>query len=693
MNRLSSESSPYLLQHAHNPVDWYPWGEEALQKALEEDKPILISIGYAACHWCHVMERESFENEAVATFMNRHFVNIKIDREERPDLDHIYMDALQAMTGSGGWPLNLFLTPDTRPFYGGTYFPPVKAYGRLSWGDTLQEVVRAFNERREEVEAQANQLTEHLVVANSFALPNQHPSSTIKDLFDAGKTSLVTRDQLNTVLSGLMQQADLEWGGFGRPPKFPQTFSLQWLLKYAHFTGESKGKIHALHSLDHILRGGIYDQLGGGMARYSTDGKWLAPHFEKMLYDNALLVSVLSEAYGSTKESRFRDGIADILDFVTREWQSPEGGFYSAWDADSEGEEGKFYTWTKEEIDSLLGDDSPLFCEVYGVSEEGNWEGVNILHRPYPWMDIPVAQIPILDKCRAVLLEARSMRIKPLLDDKQLLGWNALMNKAFSQAFAVTGEEKYREMAVKHMQFLLKAFRFEPESRSRSGTQAGLGHVYKGGVVRHPAFLDDYAYLIQALLLLQEITADPFYLLEAESWTRYVMAHFSDPSSGFFYYTHAGQKDILLRKKEVYDGATPSGNAVMASNLWYLAICMDQPGWKERAMSMLHHMLPNMTRYPTSFGIWADLALQAHFGWNEIAIVGEGYRTILTTVLAEYIPNKVLQGGKMGNARFPMLAGKGEKQTTFLYLCRNYVCRVPVTDATSLVQQIRGITQ
>jgi uncharacterized protein YyaL (SSP411 family) len=670
MNKLSGESSPYLLQHAHNPVDWYPWGEEALQKAVSEDKPILVSIGYAACHWCHVMERESFEQESVARLMNEFFINIKVDREERPDLDHIYMDALQAMAGSGGWPLNVFLTPDGRPFFGGTYFPPVRAYGRLSWTETLGEVIKVFREKRAEVEAQADRLTEHLSVSNVLG--------------PAVAGSPVGRDHLDAIYSALMEQADIEEGGFGRPPKFPQTFSIQWLIRYSHLAEAPDGLAHALSSLDKMLRGGIYDQLGGGLARYSTDRDWLVPHFEKMLYDNALMVSVLCEAYASTGEDRFRAGIDDILGFALREWKTPEGGFCSAWDADSEGVEGKFYTWTLDEIQGLLGADAELFCKMYGVSAEGNWEGVNILHSVTVPEEGTDEYLRVCKLGRKILSEARAARVRPLLDDKQLLGWNALMNKAFSQAYATTGEDKYREIAVEHMAYMLQAFR----------AKDGLGHVYKGGVLRYPAFLDDYAYLIQALLYLQEVTANPDYLIEARNWTEYTIAHFGDPSSGYFYYTPSGQKDILFRKKEVYDGATPSGNAVMAWNLWYLSIILDQPGWKSRSLGMLQGVLPTTIRYPTSFGVWADLALYAHYGWNEIAVVGPNYWLTLREIVGKYIPNKILQSGLEEDPRFPLLEGKkGGGGATWIYLCRNYTCGAPVGTTGDLMQQIHRYAQ
>ena len=695
MNRLGRESSPYLLQHAHNPVDWYPWGEEALARASAEDKPILVSIGYAACHWCHVMERESFEQPATAALMNAHFINIKIDREERPDLDHIYMDALQAMTGAGGWPLNVFLLPDRRPFYGGTYFPPVKAYGRLSWTETLEQVVTAFRERRTEVEAQARQLTEHLSVSNAFGLQNK----------PAPGSSLVSKEQLDAIFAALMQQADREAGGFGRPPKFPQTFSIQWLLHFAHFTGNKEALAHACNSLDHLLGGGIYDQLGGGMARYSTDRDWLVPHFEKMLYDNALLVSTLCEAFGLTREPRYEAAIDDILSFVLREWETAAGGFCSAWDADSEGEEGKYYTWTWEEVISLLGEDAALFCAVYDITPAGNWEGVNIPHLSLPPAEVarangvsPEEMERLLERGKRRLLEARGKRIRPLLDDKQLLNWNALINKAFSQAYAVTGKVVYKETAVRHMAFLLRAFR--PGTGGGPGAGhiegldpvffGGLGHAYKEGVLRYPAFLDDYANLIDALLRLQEITSDSSYLILARDWTEYVIRHFSEAESGFFYYTHEDQTDILFRKKEVYDGATPSGNAVMAWNLSYLSVIFDNKEWGVRAEGMLGAMLPVVGRYPSSFGVWADVAIMLYYGLNEIVVVGDLQGSLLLAMVGKYIPNKVLQGAPKGDDGFPLLAGKGEGKEPLIFLCRNYSCDAPVKDPGALMERIQG---
>ena len=448
-NKLISETSPYLLQHAHNPVNWYPWGEEALLRAKTEDKPILVSIGYAACHWCHVMERESFENPETAALMNQHFINIKIDREERPDLDHIYMDAVQAMTGSGGWPLNVFLTPNLKPFYGGTYFPPRPVQQRNSWSQVLEAVATAYRNKKEEVEQQAEQLVSHLAQANSFGLQS-----------NTGASLLFSESSIADAVNNILKTADRQWGGFGRAPKFPQTFTIQFLLRASQYIPDAadvalnnndEALQQALVSLDKMLAGGIYDQLGGGLARYSTDAQWLAPHFEKMLYDNALLLSVLSEAYQLTQKDRYREVIAQTIGFVQREMMHPRKGFYAALDADSEGEEGKFYVWSKSEIDEILGADATLFNEYYNVSEEGNWEGKNILHVLQP-VEVFAAERKtdvrhlkkILSEATGKLLAYRSKRPRPLLDDKVILGWNALMNTALSKAYAATGEESWR---------------------------------------------------------------------------------------------------------------------------------------------------------------------------------------------------------------------------------------------------------
>lgn len=692
-NQLIHETSPYLLQHAYNPVNWFPWNEEALQKARSENKPILVSIGYAACHWCHVMERESFENEATAAYMNEHFINIKIDREERPDLDHIYMDAVQAMTGSGGWPLNVFLTPDRKPFYGGTYFPPQRAYNRPSWLETLQGVAQAFRERRHEIDAQAENLTAHLLQSNAFGIQQ----TAEEELFSSGKP--------DEMFQSIMKQADREWGGFGRAPKFPQTGAIQFLLRYSYVKtitqaisseattsplrqerglgGEAAQQ--ALLSLDKMIEGGIYDQLGGGFARYSTDTEWLAPHFEKMLYDNALLVSVLSEAYLLTGKERYREVIGETMAFVEREMMHPSGGFYSAIDADSEGVEGKFYVWQLEEVRNWLGDDAELFCAYYDISEKGNWEHSNILRVRKP---LPVfagerglgeeAVKKILSRCRQVLLDQRNKRVRPLLDDKIILGWNALMNTAASKAFAATGNERYRQLAVENMTFLLRAFKSEK----------GFHHTWKGGEAKYPAFLDDLAFLVEALLHLQETGEGVSWLEAASEITGEVLQHFSEEDTGFFFYTPAGQEDIIVRKKEVYDGAVPSGNAVMSYNLYRLGILLDKPGWKQQARENVAALGNAIIRYPTSFGYWACLMQEMIAGTFEIAVVGKGYSPVRDEILKKYIPHRVLTGAETGHPDYPLLAGRDVPGRVSIHLCSNYTCRLPVFSAEELISLI-----
>ena len=671
-NQLIHETSPYLLQHAHNPVNWFPWGNAALTKAKDENKPILVSIGYAACHWCHVMERESFEDEATAKMMNEHFVNIKIDREERPDLDHIYMDAVQAMTGSGGWPLNVFLTPDAKPFYGGTYFPPQRAYNRPSWQETLLGVAQAFTEKRHEIDAQAENLTEHLLKANSFGLQKE------------GEEEVFSTDKTDEAVRNIMKSADKEWGGFGKAPKFPQTFSIQFLLRYYHITQNEEALQQALLSLDRMIEGGIYDQVGGGFARYSTDTEWLAPHFEKMLYDNALLVSVLSEAYQLSGKERYKEVIHETIVFLHRELLHPAKGFYAALDADSEGVEGKFYVWGAEEVKTLLEEGAAIFCDYYDVTEKGNWEYGNILRVKKTIenfaaeKNITVDDLKrILEKGKEKLLQKRSERIRPSLDDKIILGWNALMNTALSKAFGATGNETYKQLAIENMNFLLQNF---------GATHVNeFHHTWKNDTAKYPAFLDDYAFLIQALLHLQEITADTKWLLLAKSITTFVIERFSEPDTGFFFYTPLGQTDVIVRKKEVYDGAVPSGNSIMAYNLHHLSILCDKKEWGQRSLSMVSSLGNAITRYPTSFGNWASLLQEIIAGTNEIALVGKDFSALHRELLAQYIPHKVLMAAGAANPAFPLLAGKLTTIRPTIYLCRSYTCLNPVFSAKDLM--------
>lgn len=677
-NHLIHETSPYLLQHAHNPVDWYPWGDEALAKARQENKPLLVSIGYAACHWCHVMEKESFEDAGVAAIMNEHFVNVKIDREERPDLDHIYMDAVQAMTGSGGWPLNVFLTPEGKPFYGGTYFPPQRAFNRPSWKEILQGVTHAFSEKRTEIDAQAENLTVHLQQSNAFGL---HAPDEAEKIF--------SREKTDESFKNIMKLADGEWGGFGKAPKFPQTFIIQFLLRYHYITQDKSALQQALLSLDKMIEGGIYDQLGGGFARYSTDTQWLAPHFEKMLYDNALLVSVISEAYQLTRKRRYREVIEETIGFVKRELLSGEGGFYGALDADSEGVEGKFYVWDKKEADDLLGSEADLYCEYYDITDQGNWEGKNILRVKEPLEKFSARKNMSIEKVKEILnegneklLQHRSHRIRPLLDDKIILGWNALMNTACSKAFSATGKEAYRQLAVSNMQFLLHHF------NPNAGNE--FYHTWKNGMARIPAFLDDYAFLIQALIQLQEITADHRWLNHARQLTEFVIKNFSEEETGFFFFTASGQTDVIIRKKEVYDGAVPSGNSMMADNLHRLSILLDKKEWQKRGESLLSSLNKATTRYPTSFGNWACLLLEIVTGTLEIVVTGSEFSSIHSQLLQEYLPHRVLMVSDRVDPAFPLLAGKGIHQVPTIWLCRDYTCRQSVGTVKELISLINS---
>jgi uncharacterized protein YyaL (SSP411 family) len=680
-NKLAQETSPYLLQHAHNPVDWHPWGEEALNKAKQEDKPILVSIGYAACHWCHVMEKESFEDEQTAEIMNEYFVNIKIDREERPDLDHIYMDAVQAMTGSGGWPLNVFLTPDGRPFYGGTYFPPKAIHNRASWA-----------EKRADIDQQATNLTGHIVQSNSFGQQAIAGNISIDTLF--------TQEVVDAMFKNIMGSADKEDGGFGNAPKFPQTFTIGYLLRYYHITKNDQALQQATLSLDKMIQGGLYDHLGGGFARYSTDKEWLVPHFEKMLYDNALLVMALCDAYQLTQKPLYKQAVEETLAFVEREMYSlnslpidregrGEAAFYSALDADSEGVEGKFYVWQKAEIEEILQQDAAIFCEFYDVTERGNWEHTNILNIRKPLEAFAVEKnIPVqtlreqLQSSREKLLQHRNGRIRPLLDDKVLLGWNALMNSAYSRAYSVFGNPQYEQVARENMDFIWKRF-----------TQNGLifFHTYKKEVARYPAFLDDYAYLIQALIHLQEISGNADYLYKAKSLTEWVIEQFSEEDTGYFFYTHKGQQDVIVRKKEVYDGAVPSGNAIMAFNLQYIGVVFDITGWRERAIKMCAGLQQAVHRYPGSFGVWASMILSIVGGIAEIAIIGKDAELVRRELLGHFIPFRVMQSAPQAASDLPLLAGKPSSPDTQIYLCKNYQCSAPVAKVSDLIRLLKNV--
>jgi len=668
-NRLIHETSPYLLQHAHNPVDWYPWGQEALDKAKEMDKPILVSIGYSACHWCHVMERESFENEAIASFMNEHFINIKVDREERPDVDSIYMEAVQLVqNGQGGWPLNCFLMPDGRPFFGGTYFPPNPAYQRASWIQVLQNLSKAYQERREDVEAQANQLLGHIQKAqtqfsNTITLPEEEQA------FDASF--------IKNTFESLSQNFDEENGGFGGAPKFPGTMPLQFCWNYYLAEGDAAALEHLLRSLDKMSNGGIYDHLGGGFSRYTVDERWLVPHFEKMLYDNALLVGLLADTYRLTGKPLYKQRIEETLAWVEREMLSAEGGFYAALDADSEGVEGKFYVWDKAEIVAVLGEESTLFCAFYDVSEEGNWEEKNILNIPLDkaaFMEQHLVENEgefdaYLFNCRAKLLAERTKRVRPGLDDKMLLDWNMMLVTAYCKAYKALGIEAYKKRALKALVFALKSFRVGEDSLH-------LYHSYKNGEAKHHAFLDDYAFLIEALIEVHTITQDTSYSDLAKEYLDFVNNEFWDYQQHLYYFTSAKQQDIIIHKKAIYDGATPSGNAIMLHNLQRLGILFDAPQYRAQALKMALVVKDKVAESPSSFGQWANALFLEVYPLKTLAVMGTETNLTVQSLLSKALLNTFISTEDTKAVRglsIPATTG-----AISIVVCKDYTCNLPV---------------
>ncbi len=671
MNRLQYETSPYLLQHASNPVDWFPWGEEAFDLAKATDKPVLLSIGYAACHWCHVMEQESFEDEAIAAFMNEHFICIKVDREEHPDVDHLYMDALQSIAGQGGWPLNMFVTPNRKPFYGGTYFPPRPAYGRVSWMEVLQAVLQSWETKREDITLQSEQLTRHLqnasqIAGGTYAQPEKSLSDTIADK--------------------LLRDADPEFGGFGQAPKFPATQAIRYLLEHAHFSGNSASLQQALLSLDKMIAGGIYDQIGGGFARYSTDKQWVVPHFEKMLYDNALLITVLCDAYRLTGLSRYKTVIEGTIDFCNRELRDEGGLFYCALDADSEGMEGKYYTWTRTEWLEALPDAHPAVTDYFGVREEGNWEGTNILHCAKDaetiqkiWRISPEEWAQILAEHRQRLLRARRKRIAPATDDKMILSWNALMNYALTSAAVALGCDTYMQQALSHMEELRRYF---------TTKENGLFHVYKNGVAKIEGKLEDYACLVQALLYLAGSSGHTGYITVAGDFIEKAVAGFSDEKGVFFYFSAHQQQDIIVRKTEIYDGAIPSANSLMMQALWEAGNLLERSDWTERSYTMMRSMVETVMRYPLSFSNWAAFCQQYVYGIRQLIIAGDDAQAQSELWQQQYYP-AVHGYFTTKTASVAAMRDKYREGETRFYLCSEFACGLPEQNLMSILNQLK----
>jgi len=665
-NNLIKASSPYLLQHAYNPVHWYEWGTEALEKAKAEHKLILVSIGYSACHWCHVMERESFENHEVAEVMNQHYICIKVDREERPDIDQIYMYAVQLMTGSGGWPLNCICLPDQRPIYGGTYFK------KNDWINILENIAGLWANEPDKAIQYAERLT-----------------AGIRDsekIIPAGSKEDYTNEHLTEIIEPWKRHFDISFGGYNRAPKFPLPNNWVFLLRHAFMKDDSAVFTAVCNTLEQMSRGGIYDQIGGGFARYSVDDKWHVPHFEKMLYDNAQLISLYAEAYQCSKFASFKQTVIECIDWVFNEMTSTEGLFYSALDADSEGVEGKFYVWDKEEFDQVLGDDVPLIGEYYNVIEDGNWEEeqTNILRKTINDEDIVskygIDAETLNDKVKIAkekLLKVRSKRIRPGLDDKCLTAWNAMMIKALAEASQVLNHKGYYEKASMAARFIL--------NNLKTG-KGGLFRNYKSGKASIIGFLDDYAFLIEALITLYEADFDEYWLKEAKALTDYVLVNFTDANSPMLFYTSAESEDLIARKHEVMDNVIPASNSVMAQNLKKLGLLFDEEIYAEKAAEMLASVQPKIKTYGSAYSNWAIQLLNEIYGINEIAITGLETDLIKLALSSYYIPNKITLGGTKSN--LPLLKGK-ESNETKVYICRNKVCQLPVNSVEDALKYLQ----
>jgi uncharacterized protein YyaL (SSP411 family) len=674
-NQLINESSPYLLQHVNNPVNWYPWGEEALTKARTENKPIFLSIGYAACHWCHVMAHESFEDQETAAFMNKHFVNIKVDREERPDIDAIYMQATVAMTGSGGWPMSVFLTPALKPFYTGTYFPPVQRYNMPAFRDVLAGIARAWQAEPDEIERVSGQVAGHL----QQALTNEQQSETA-----------FSQDHLAAVTKALVESYDWGYGGWGMAPKFPQPMTIEFLLR-RHLAGNEDALKAVIHVLKAMARGGMYDVVGGGFSRYSVDNFWRVPHFEKMLYDNAQLARAYLHTWQVTRDPQFKQIVIETLEFVARELTHPAGGFYSSLDADSEGEEGKFYVWTLEEIREALGDDSEFFEAAYGVSERGNWEGKTVLQRALDDASLAARfridpqTIPAkLTESHTKLLSGRAPRIRPGTDDKILTAWNGLMLAAVAEAARAIDEpelqRKYLVMATRNADFLIDALR--PDGKLRRS--------WRQGKTTNEVFLEDYAALILGLLELYQTDFQSKWFASARELADEMVNLFQDPNGGFFDTSKEGE-ELLLRPKDLQDNATPSGNALACEALLRLAAFTENGTYRDPAERSLRLIANHALRYPTSFARWLAAADFALANVKQVAITYESdleqAGPLLQTIQTDYRPNLIVAASSYPpseNAPSLLIDRPLKEGKPTVYVCEGFVCKLPVNTISDL---------
>lgn len=664
-NSLINETSPYLLQHAHNPVNWLAWNQDALHQAKQENKLILVSIGYSACHWCHVMEHECFESEEVAEVMNRYFINIKVDREERPDIDMVYMTAVQLMTGQGGWPLNCFLLPDGRPIYGGTYFP------KQQWINILMNLQEVYKNDPARVEEYAQKMQEGLKTTDLIKTPEN------TDLHE---------DLLHESVKRWKTRLDDTFGGPNHSPKFPLPNNYLFLLRYAHQYQDQIIEKHVQLTLQKMARGGIYDQLGGGFARYSVDSIWKVPHFEKMLYDNAQLVSLYCEAYKLHPHPLYKELIYDTLNFIERELLSPEGAFYSALDADSEGVEGKYYVWTKEELEEILQNQFPVFADFYQVNDTGYWEhDYYILMRTDHENEVALKHHLSMDAlhekinlCKQKLLEQRQQRVRPGLDDKSLTSWNALMCKAYADAALTFGEEKFKKIALTNGEFIRSKLLQNNHS---------LFHSYKSGKSSISGFLEDYAFVIDAFIQLYITSQDETWLHQAKELTDYSLLHFYDPNSGLFFFTDDQDNPLIVRKKELSDNVIPASNSQMALNLYRLSHYFEHHQYLEIAQNMLKTQLDEWVRYGSGYSNWGLLLMNLVSPHFEVAIVGNSVNEKLLELQNSYLPNVIFAVSARASD-LPLIKDRYVNEKTLLYVCKNRACLMPVETAKEALQQM-----
>lgn len=677
-NHLINETSPYLLQHAHNPVDWYPWGEEAFEMARRENKPVLLSIGYSACHWCHVMAHESFEDQEIAKLMNEYFVNIKVDREERPDLDQIYMNAVQMMTHHGGWPMTVFLTPDAVPFYGGTYFPPQDRYNMPGFPRILIGVAEAYRDRQDDIRETGASLINEL----------QRLSET------GGSDHPIETELLDAAYAGIVRNYDSINGGFGGAPKFPPAMTLEFLLRTYVRTDNREALEIVRYTCNKMANGGMYDQIGGGFHRYSTDARWLVPHFEKMLYDNALLSRLYLHHFQVSGEQSARETVEGILDYVLREMTHPDGGFYSTQDADSEGHEGKFFVWDLKEIQETLGEkDAAVFSSYYNITESGNFEGKNIPNVTRSREDVAnslgISEAELatsLEQSNRKLFELRETRIKPDRDEKVLTAWNGLMLASFSEAGVILNRPDYTEAARRNAEFILSNLR----------ENGRLLRTWKDGRAKFNAYLEDYAFLSEGLVTLFETTGESRWLKEALALVDRLIEEFWDDESGGFFFTGKSHESLIVRAKDYFDNATPSGNSVAALVLLRLATLTGRENYRSLATAVLREVGDQMRRYPSGFGYAlsaADFLLSTP---KEVAIIGKDFADIhplLAETWSRYIPNKVVAPGFERDSEAaqvtPLLSNRSlVNGLATAYVCEHFTCQRPVTEASALSQQL-----